>query len=61
MTISFPLQDVMHERHMILISQWDLSIAELILQRAVEEAEEEVVGQRGGATGCVHLPFCSRG
>lgn len=44
MTVPFPFQNVVHECHVISVGQWDLSIAQLGLERAVEEAQQEVIG-----------------
>lgn len=55
MTVPFPFQNVMHEFHVIAVGQWDLSITQLGLERAVEEAQKQVIGQRGGAPRCFRL------
>lgn len=39
----------MHEGAVVAAGQWDLLVAELQLQAAVEEAEQDVVGQAEGA------------
>lgn len=36
MAIPFPVQDVMHEGHMVCIGQWDLAVTEVLLQGAME-------------------------
>ena len=51
MTVPLSIQDVMHEGHMVSVGQWDLPVTEVLLQGAVEEAEQELVGQRGAAQG----------
>lgn len=47
MAVSFSLQDVMHEGTMVVSSQWDLFVAQFLLQAGVEEAEQELIGQTG--------------
>lgn len=40
---------MVHEGDMVSLSQRDLPVTELLLQATVEEAEQELVGQAGGA------------
>lgn len=49
MAISFALQDMVHEGAVVAVGQRDFSVTELMLQAAVEEAEQELIGQTGGA------------
>lgn len=49
MAISFALQDAVHEGAVVAVGQWDFSVTELMFQAAVKEAEQELIGQTGGA------------
>ena len=50
-SISLSLQDVLHEGHVVSVGQWDLAVAEVLLQAAVKQVEQQLVGQAGGALG----------
>ena len=43
--LPLPLQDVLNEQQMVAVSQQDLPVTEVLLQTAVEEAEQKIVGQ----------------
>lgn len=58
MAVSLSLQDVMNEGDVVAISQWDFSVTELVLQAVVEEAEQELVGQTGGAVYLLVILHC---
>lgn len=61
MSISFPLQDMLHEGHMVSIDQWDLAVTEVLLQTAMEQAEQQLVWQGGGALGRIFILHCDGG
>lgn len=45
----------MHEGDVLMVSQCDLPVTELVLQAAVEQTKQEFVGQVGGALGHLRL------
>lgn len=49
----------MHEGDVVLVSQWDLPVTEFLLQAAVEQAQQELVGNIGGALGHLLVLHCN--
>lgn len=60
MAVPLPLQNVIHESHVISISQCYFTVTQVILQRAVEKAEQQIIGERGGILERVFV-LCYRG
>lgn len=58
MAISFALQDMVHEGAVVAVGQRDFSVTELMLQAAVKEAEQELIGQTGGAVNLLLILHC---
>lgn len=58
MAVSFALQDTVHEGAVVAVPQWDFSVTELMFQAAVEEAEQELIGQTGGAENLLLILQC---
>lgn len=58
MAISFALQDMVHEGAVVAVGQRDFSVTELMLQAAVEEAEQELIGQTGRAVNLLLILHC---
>lgn len=49
---------MMHEGTVVTVGQRDFSVTEFMLQAAVEEAEQELIGQKGGTVKLLLILYC---
>lgn len=49
---------MVHEGGVVTVGQWDLPVGELVLQAAVEETQQELVGQTGRTVRLLLMLHC---